>query len=278
MRKAFTLVELLVVISIIALLVSILLPALNKAREQAKFVVCKSQMRQNGIAMLTYSDTNDGRLPPGDHVDGMVIIKHAHQNVPSGSVNQGHLLEDGYVPLPTETEFLFWCPSAQTKADQINPLSGLSYFSREEFMRNWDRRFNLPNDARSTTFSLYDYRDSMDGPSDKLENGVRSEKVSQHSIMMDVARLNPDGGGYHPSTKTGSKYNILMGDGSVQVFDDPLNDKLSPVFSSQYDLLIRKPRFQHSSYDFAASGWRDHEFFDVIDQHFGLPMFQPPIP
>jgi len=62
-RKAFTLVELLVVISIIAMLLAVLLPTLGKAREQARIVVCSSNLRQLGNGLILYAFGNSSKLP-----------------------------------------------------------------------------------------------------------------------------------------------------------------------------------------------------------------------
>ncbi len=91
-KKGFTLIELLVVIAIIALLMSILAPALTKVREQAKNALCMSRLHQWGAIFNMYAEDNNGHLtgfhevktgdktyaPPGANIDGF----HEHCWVP----------------------------------------------------------------------------------------------------------------------------------------------------------------------------------------------------
>jgi prepilin-type N-terminal cleavage/methylation domain-containing protein len=71
-RTAFTLVELLIVIGIIGILVSLLLPAVQAAREGARKSQCQNNLKQIGLAVLNYEQANK-QLPPGASGSRMAV-------------------------------------------------------------------------------------------------------------------------------------------------------------------------------------------------------------
>jgi prepilin-type N-terminal cleavage/methylation domain-containing protein len=127
-RRGFTLIELLVVIAVIAILIGMLLPAVQKAREAAARATCQNHLKQIGLACLNY-ETARGRLPPS-RLDGesqswaWIILPYLEQDGLYQAWESGSPIYRLANPEVVKAAIpVYFCPSRRSASDPVVAMS-----------------------------------------------------------------------------------------------------------------------------------------------------------
>ena len=203
-------IELLVAIAIIGLLIGILVPALNKARQDAKLTVCRSRLSQLGVAIIVYADQHRELIPRGpactgpydfvcaDYATNQVWIGAENEQHPSQPIGAGVLAENH-----VSSKEVYFCP-----ADDSNN-------AEEELPR-----IGSELDA----YGSYTYRQldqlPVSGRRGKLSNLganlVGDVRVPVEALALDTNSLGP--GPFRHTNHKAKKVNVLYRDRAVKTF------------------------------------------------------------
>ncbi len=160
-RRGFTLVELLVVISIIALLIALLMPALANARRRAKEAMCLANVRQLGQGALMYAiDNRQSCTPASDPAKDYNAAVDASENRVMGTYRLAYWA-DAIYPYVSRNDKVYDCPLGSTRNGVLLPWGfGLTpYVYRRSFPNNSSEPM-LPDALRPATLRVDDFRNA----------------------------------------------------------------------------------------------------------------------
>lgn len=203
-RRGFTLVELLVVIGIVALLMALLLPALQKARAQSQSVRCAAVLRELYVAQATYAEQNRGRFTPVAY--STPNYAWLGQLAPLLAGGSDRLRELAYCPeVPDE------------RRDESTSSYGLNSAVN---LPQWSAKRSAKMDASRIVFmaekavTLDDFVTTADG-----YYLVRPDLAGEAMWWVESLGHSGDSTFRHGSTRRADRANVVMADGHVELFN-----------------------------------------------------------